>query len=73
MNPNVGNEFIVPNQENKLDYYVNPCLCQLANEFNTKNDKRRSFSYETNSLMSVILMNRMSLWYLIMKRKEITM
>ena len=27
-----GEWFILPNHENKEDYYVNPCLCQLKDE-----------------------------------------
>ena len=30
--PNEENKFMVPNQENKRDYFVNPCLSQLTNE-----------------------------------------
>ena len=29
--PNEDNEFMVPNHEDKGDYYVNPCLSQLKN------------------------------------------
>ena len=31
--PDEENEFMVPNQEKKEDYYVNPCLSQLKDEF----------------------------------------
>ena len=36
-----------------------------------KNGKKRSFSFETKASMSFILMRKMSLWFPIMKRKEI--
>ena len=37
------------------------------------NDGKRSFSYETKASMSFILMRTMSLWWPIVKRKEIIM
>ena len=36
-----------------------------------KNGWKKSFSYKTKALVSFIQMRRMSLWFLIMKRKEI--
>ena len=41
--------------------------------FNSKNGRKRSFCYQTKAPMLVIPMSRMSLWYPIMKRKEIIM
>ena len=39
--------------------------------FNSKNGKRRCFSYETKASISSIPMRKMRLWCLITKRKEI--
>ena len=52
--------------------WISVCLNWEMN-FNTKNDGKKSFSYETKALMSFISMRRMSLWCPITKRKEITM
>ena len=41
--------------------------------FNSKNDNKRSFSYEAKASISLIPMRRMCLWCPIMKRKEIIM
>ena len=41
--------------------------------FNSKNNRNRSFSYETKASISFIPMRRMCLWCPVMKRKEIIM
>ena len=41
--------------------------------FNSKNGRETSFSYETKALISFILMSRVWLWCPILKRKEIIM
>ena len=41
--------------------------------FNSKNGWKRSFSYETKTSMSFIPMRKISLWFPIMKRKQIIM
>ena len=39
--------------------------------FNSKNDNKRSFCYETKASISLIQTGRMHLWWLITKRQEI--
>ena len=41
--------------------------------FNSKKGNRRSFSCDTKASISLILMRRMSLWWPIVKKKEIIM
>ena len=38
---------MVPNHEMKGDYYANPCLPKSTTNINSKNGRKRSFSYET--------------------------
>ena len=71
---NEENEFMVPNQEKKGDYYENMCLSHCRMNFTSKeNGRKKSFSHETKASMLFILMKRMSLQCLIMKIKEIIM
>ena len=61
---------MLPNNDKKEDYYV---ICVVSIDRWTlilKNDRKRSFYYETNASMSFILMSRMNLWCPIMERKE---
>ena len=41
--------------------------------FNSKNGRKRNFSYEIKASKSFIPMRKICLWYLILKRKEIIM
>ena len=67
--PNKKNVFIVPNRENKREYYVNRVNLNQQTNVNFKNGGARSFSYETKP--SISLIRRICLWCPIMKRKEI--
>ena len=44
---------MVPNHENKEDYYMDPCLSQLMMGFDSKKWYVVKFSYETK--MSILL------------------
>ena len=50
---------------------MNPCLSQLKINFNSKNGRKRSFSYETKASISFIPTRRMNLWCPIIERNEI--
>ena len=65
------NEFILPNQEKKGNYFVNSCLSHGKKNFNSENSRKRNCSYETKTLISFIPTRRMWLWCPILKRKEI--
>ena len=52
---------------------MNQCLSELTDDFNSKNDRKRRFSYETKALMTFVRIRRMDLRFFIMKRKEIIM
>ena len=60
---------MVPNHEYKGDYYVNPCLSELKVDFNSKNGRKKSFSYETKASISFIPKRIMCLSHPIMKNK----
>ena len=64
---------MVPNHENKRDYYVNPCLSQLMDELWFQKLVEVKFFLWNQSINYFIPMRRMNLWCLIIKRKEIIM
>ena len=64
---------MIPNHEEKGDYYMNPCYPNWKTYFNSKIGNKRSFSYETKASISLIPKRRMCFWWLITKRKEIIM
>ena len=69
--PNKEIEFMLPNHEKRGDYYVNPCYLKWKMNFNSKNSKKKSFSYETKASISFTLMMRICLWCPIIKEKRI--
>ena len=71
--PNKENVFMVPNHEKKEIIMWIHFFHNWKMNCNSKSGRKRSFSYETKALISVIPMKRICLWCLIIKRKEITM
>ena len=45
---------MVANHKKEGDYNVNPCLSNRKTNFNYKNDRKRSLSYETKASISFI-------------------
>ena len=41
--PNEQNELMVPYHKQKVDYYVNPCLSQLKDNYVTKKVMKKAF------------------------------
>ena len=75
-------QFIYHNEENKLGVPINKrneivmWILFYPNwnaNFNSKNDRKRSFSYETKASISFLPIRRMCLWDLMTKRKVINM
>ena len=72
--PQWENEFMVPKHEKKKRLLCELVLILIGRwTLIPKNSEKRGFSYETKASISFIPMTRMSLWCLIMKRKEIIM
>ena len=53
-NPKNENVFMMPNDEKKGDYYKNLCLSKSMTYINSKNGRKRYFSYETKASISLI-------------------
>ena len=63
--------FMVPNHEKKRDYYMNPCLPHLIENFDSKKWWEVKFLLWNKSFNSFIPISRMNLWCARIKRKEI--